>query len=113
MIGDMAQYYHILNYQEHSPVLISTLVTVLPPDSRIVRHFMHNRLSLDQTMLAVVIDCLQILVWQNTKNGHKGLKRPASFLKALTEDSKREEVEEFDSPDDYLAWREKKGFKNG
>lgn len=73
-------------------------------------HYGRARATVDQLYTAMVIDCLNILIWHNTKNGHKGRGKPKSLYKMLTEEEKKEELETFEEPDDYLKWRKCKGM---
>lgn len=118
LIGDMAQYYHILDYEEQPPHLIATLVTQLPSDSRLMMHYSKTPITLNQILMATMIDNLQTLVWQNTKNGHKGKNRPESLLDILLHknekkknDNGKENLMAFDGPEEYELWR--KGKING
>ena len=108
----MAQYYGILDYKAASPALIATLAATLPQDSRIMQKYLRCKLTLDQTLLALVVDSLMILIWQRTRNGRKGINRPESVYKKLIEEKGEEEFEAFDDPEDYLRWREQKGMSN-
>ena len=116
LIGDMAQYYHITDYEKEPPELIARLVTVLPAESRLMMHYSETSVTLDQILMASMIDHLQVLVWQNTKDGHKGRHKPKSLLdELLNKDKKRkdhhEELMAFDTPEAYELWR--KGKING
>ena len=110
----MAQYYHILDYKNQSPELIATLALQLPSDSRVMMHYSGRRITLNQTLMAIMIDNLHTLVWQNTKDGHKGRNRPESLLKKLLEKEKKqntnckENLEAFDTPEEYEKWRQSK-----
>jgi hypothetical protein len=110
LIGDLAEYYGILDYKVLPPATLASLVVVLRPESRIMMHYGKIRITLSQMLMAQMIDALNILIWQNTKNGHKGRKRPESLYKALTENNLKEELETFEEPEDYLRWREQKGM---
>jgi hypothetical protein len=118
LIGDLAQYYHILNYENQPPHLIATLVSQLPSESRLVMHYSNKTITLNQVLMATMIDNLQTLVWQNTKNGHKGQNRPEAMLDTLLHknekkknDNSKENLMAFDSPEEYELWR--RGKING
>ena len=56
-------------------------------------------------LLAIVADRLGVLIWQQTKDGHKGRNHPKSIFKDLTEEKKeKEELESFRSSEDFEAW---------
>lgn len=106
----MAQYYGVMDYRILTPPTAAVLAIGLPWESRIMRRFSKAKLTLDEMLMAVMVDSLQILIWQQTKNGRKGLKKPKSLYTALTEDGEKQELEVFEDPDDYLKWRESKGM---
>ena len=114
----MAQYYHILDYENQHPDLIATLVSQLPVDSRLMMHYSKVPITLNQILMANMIDNLQVLVWQNTKNGHKGRNKPQSLLDTLLNkdkkrksDNSKENLMAFDTPEAYELWR--RGKING
>ena len=106
LIGDLAQYYHILNYENQPPHLIATLVSQLPSESRLVMHYSNKTITLNQMLMATMIDNLQTL------------DRPESMLDTLLHknekkknDNSKENLMAFDSPEEYELWR--RGKING
>lgn len=83
LICDLAETYHILNYKELSPTLVATLSCGLSDDSRIKRKIANKRLTLEETLMAVMVDKLSQLLWTKTKDAQKGRNRPKSVLEAL------------------------------
>jgi len=61
-------------------------------------------------LLALIVDGVNMLVWQNTKDGHKGRNRPKSVYKLLTEppEEKKEQYTVFRSVDDFEKWHKEK-----
>lgn len=111
LISDLAEYYNIYDYKSMSPATIAALAANLRQDSRAIMYFSKQSVNTIYLYMAQMIDSLNILIWQNTKNGHKGIKRPKSLYTALTEEKeKKDELETFDDPEDYLRWRQKKGM---
>ena len=108
MICDLAETYHILNYKELPPDLVATLVIGLSPDSRVKRKLRGEKLTLVESLLAIIIDDLNLILWQRSKSK----KKPASFYEKLSEEEKpKEELMVFDSPEAYEEWRKSKGAK--
>lgn len=105
IICDLAETYHILNYQELPPDLVATLVIGLPDSSRIKRKYQNRKLTLDQELLAMILDSLHTYMW-----AVKILKkRPKSVYQLLTADQpEKDELQSFDSPEDYENWRKAK-----
>ena len=109
MIGDLAEYYGIFDYESLPLQTVATLVSVLRSESRVMMRLAGAKLTLNQTLLAFMVDNLQFISWSKTKNGQKGRKRPKSILKKLLgQDKKEEELEVFDSPEAYERWMNKK-----
>lgn len=111
VICDLAETYHILitDWQRLpegiTPSLLATLVIGLGNDSRVKRKLSNGKLSLEEMLLAVIADRLGVLVWQPTRDGHKGRNQPKSIYKALTEEKKKkDELTIFDSSDDFEEW---------
>lgn len=103
MICDLAQYYHILDYQQIKPNVLAALVMGLPNDSRIMLKIAKAKVSYKDGILALIFDMLQIIAF---KQGHKrGTQRPESLFKKLTTEEKKDELMSFDTPEEYEEWR--------
>lgn len=113
IICDLAETYHIYitDWLELpkgiTTSLVATLVLGLSDNSRTKRKLTNGKLSLEEMLLAVIADRLGVLVWQPTKDGHKGRNQPKSIYKALTEDKKKDELAVFENSDDFEAWYKK------
>lgn len=108
LICDLAETYKIYDYKSIPQSTVAVLAAGLPDDSRIKMRLSDRRVSTQQMLLAMIIDELNILAWQNSrKKGH----RPKSFFKAITTPEKeKDELMAFSDPEDYEKWiREKRG----
>lgn len=103
LICDMAETYHIYDYLALPVKTAATLAAGLSPDSRIKRYLIGQKQTSETILLAAIADALNTLVWFKTKDGQRGVNRPASILKELTED--KEEYAAFDSIEAYEAAR--------
>lgn len=105
VICDLAETYHITNYRELAPSLVATLCIGLPDFSRIKRRIAGIKIDLNQMLLALVVDGINTLIWQNTKDGMKGRNKPESIFKKLTDEQKpKDEYEKFDTVEDFEKW---------
>ena len=105
MICDFAETYHILNYKELSPGLVATLCVGLRDDSRVKMHIAGIKLTLEQTLLARIVDELTFQSWAKTKDGQKNRNRPKSVLKTILEEKKEDQHETFSTPEEFeKAW---------
>lgn len=106
MICDLAETYGIFNYQEMPPRLVASLVVGLRDNSRVKMKLAGTRLTMDQMLLALILDSINLLRWG--RNGKRGAK-PKSAYKLLTEDKKpKDELKAFRSPEEYEAWMKRK-----
>ena len=105
LVCDFAETYRIYDYTQLPPKQAAIFAAGLPADSRIKVELSGQKLKPDTMLLAGILDCLNIQIWMNTKDGHKNRNRPKSMLKELTEE--KEEYMEFDSIEAYEAARER------
>lgn len=86
------------------PTLVATLVLGLPEDSRIKMKISGQKITLEQALMAVIIDDLNMILWQRSKRR----KKPESLYKKLTEEKKKDELLSFSTPEQYEEWMKKK-----
>lgn len=104
MICDLAEFYNIYDLQAYPPAYVGTLVLGLPEDSRYKRAMAGTRIGLKETLLAFIVDGINLLIWQNTKNGEKGRNKPASLTNRLMFGMQAEENREFrtvETPEEF------------
>lgn len=110
LICDLAETYHIyITDWEHTPYSISYIATLangLSDDSRIKRKIGEKRLTLTEALLATLIDKINILVWQRTKDGIKGRNMPTSILQKLEgiEEKPKDDLNKFETEEDFEEW---------
>lgn len=110
MICDLAETYHVLNYQELSPVMVATLVLGLRDNSRVKMKISASRLTLGQALMTMILDDLNFLSWTKTKSAQKNKNRPKSIYKKLSgeDDKPKEELQVFATPEEYEAYMKQK-----
>lgn len=106
LICDFAETYHIYDYKSMPPKMAAILAAGLPNDSRIKRDFSGQKHTTEVLLLATIADALNTLVWFQTKDGQRGVNRPESIFKHITEE--QEEYEVFDSIEAYEAARKER-----
>ena len=63
------------------------------------------KITLEQTLLAFILDGINTLIWQRTKDGSKGKNRPESVYKKITSGNvKKEELRSFKTPEEFERW---------
>lgn len=80
--------------------MVAVLVTGLPDDSRIKKKIANRKLTIEQMMLAGLVDRVSLLLWQRTKDGVEGRNRPKSVLEAL-EGQSTQVYQHFDSIEEF------------
>lgn len=111
---DMAETYQVFIPDWYDPPFpmsfLADLAAGLNENSRIKRQISKQRLTLDQTLQAMIVDKLSILIWQNTKDGQKGRNVPKSLTIQLSglDEKKKDDYEVFDSIEDYERWYKEK-----
>ena len=107
IICDLAETYQIYDYETMPPLYIATLACGLGDGSRCISAINGNKHSLQTMLLAGISDKLALLVWFNSKDGHKNINRPESILDLLTETKKEEtkDIRSFGSAAEFEAAR--------
>lgn len=107
LICDLAEVYHIFNYEEHPPLLVGALCFGLSEDSRVKRFLSGTNITLNQMLLARIADELAFLSWLKTKDGAKNRNRPQSILQTLLNNNEPQEkqLKGYESVEDFTeAW---------
>ena len=114
MICDLAQTYHIFDWRELPPSMVATLVIGLPRNSRVKRKLSGIDLDLNEMLIAMAVDSLNILIWQNTRDGQKNRNHPKSIYKALMGLDKKDKKElmVFETIEAYEQWYQAKMRNN-
>jgi len=87
------------------PSLAATLCVGLPDSSRIKRRIAGIKITLTDMLLSLIVDGINTLIWQRTKDGMKGRNRPDSIFKKLTEEKQpKEDLETFDDVTSFEEW---------
>ena len=110
----MAETYGIIDYKEVKPSIVATLAVGLPESSRVKRKYSGINLTMDQMLLALLVDGINISIWQN--GGAKKSRKPISIFRKLTEKEKpKDELMSFRTPEEYETWmaRMRESWNNG
>ena len=104
VICDLAETYHIYDWRSLPLSLVATFCYGLGQNSRIKRKISNEEYTTEELLLMNIADCLSILVWQNTKDGQKGINRPKLFTEQLNK--KNDNTLTFDSVEDFELMRQ-------
>ena len=114
LICDLAETYGIYDYKAMKPSLIATLTVGLPESSRVMRKYSGVSLTMDQMLLALIVDSVSNLMYGLSRK--KGKKPPSITEQLLNRDKKqKDELMSFRTPEDYERWmaRKKEKWQNG
>ena len=88
---------------------MATLTIGLPDSSRVKMKLSGQKLTLEQSLLALILDDFNLLLWSRQKR--KG-SRPKSIFKDLTEEKKpKDELMSFATPEEFNEWLKRKREK--
>ena len=96
----MAEYYHILNYEELSPVYIAVLLSGLRNESRVQMARSGQKANIEQILLATIADEISGLLWRGQND------RPESLLALLIKDKPKNDKKcmSFNKPENFIDW---------
>lgn len=106
---DMAETYGVFDLYALPVRLLATLACGLREDSRIMKKMSGLNHDTKTLIMAKILDMVNILAWQNTKNGIEGKNMPESIYDFLLnperESENKEEYRTFETPEDFMeAW---------
>lgn len=104
---DFAETYHIIEWRALPVGTAAVLAFGLSEESRIKKAIAKVKISTDTTLRAIAVDCLRLMLWQNSRDGAKGVNRPESILDQLVgrNKQKNDELITFDTPEDFERLR--------
>ena len=106
LICDLAETYQIYDYRQLPANLVAVFSVGLRENSRIRMSLSDEKLTIEQTMLAGLLDRLSILLWSKTRDGQKGINQPKSIIESVNEKPK-EKITSFDSGEDFMELRKR------
>lgn len=108
LICDLMETYHIANMDDYPANFVATLAVGLRDDSRIKMRLKDSKLTLEQGLLALILDALRINNWMHTKDAQKKRNMPKSLYRQLLgmdePGEKKYDLRHFDSVEEYEAW---------
>lgn len=110
LICDLAETYQIYDYRRLPLKMVAVFSFGLREDSRIKMKMNDIGVPFETLLLAGIQDKLNVLIWQQTKDGMNGRNYPASMLALLTKSqqkSKTSDLVGFESSEEFLREREK------
>ena len=107
LVCDLAETYQIYDYKQLPLTQVAVFAYGLRDDSRIKQIMSDQIVPLETTLLASIVDRLSLSLWLQTKDGQKGVNRPASIADQLIKRDKSENDEK-----DYLVFESGEDFEN-
>ena len=107
MACDLAETYHILDMQAVPVRTLARLVFGLEDSSRTVRKLSGSTLTMEQVLMAQILDYVAFIAWTHTEDSRKGRHRPSSVLAKLLGMEKDQKADRFATPEDFMRARAK------
>ena len=103
LICDFAEYYHVYDLGLLPVQTVATLACGLREESRIKQKINGTNVPVNTMLLAHAVDRLGLLIWQKTKDGHRGRNKPESIAEMMMNTGKRKitRVDAFDTPEEF------------
>lgn len=101
LICDMAETYHVYDLRILPLRTLAVLAMGLGPDSRTMRRLSGSKATMTETLLAVIADGINTLVWFKTKDGQKGRNRPRRLLDYVTGKAQEKMAVGFNSVNEF------------
>ena len=103
LICDFAEYYHVYDLGLLPVQTVATLACGLREESRIKQKINGTNVPVNTMLLAHAVDRLGLLIWQKTKDGHRGRNKPESVAEMMMNTGKRKitRVDAFDTPEEF------------
>ena len=105
LMCDMAEVYHIFDYRGMPAFFVAELVAGLSTDSRVKMAISGQQIDKETALLACILDGINTLVWQNTKDAQKGRNKPQSVYLAMTQTKEKDTLRGFRTSAEFEAYR--------
>ena len=112
---DLADTYQIYNMKAYPVSFIATLAVGLKDSSRIKMKMANQKLTLEESLLAITFDKINALYWSFTEDGMKNRNRPQSvydYLAGIHQNNDHNTVQGFNTPEEFETKR-REIMKNG
>lgn len=103
MICDLAQTYHVYDFRALPLRTAAALASGLPITSRVMSKQTGLKVPVDIYLLSEAVDLLKVIRWMLSEDGSRGTNVPELSSPKLIE--KEDDLEYFDSPEDFEAFR--------
>ncbi len=101
-ICDLAETYHIYDYESFQVKYIAILLSGLRDGSRTTMKLSEQKMSFDTMIKVQTLDVLRLIWWSKTKDGHENTNRPKMLMDIINGIEQKEKIKSFDSGEDLL-----------
>ena len=103
MICDLAEIYHVYDYESLPVKLVATFVSGLRDTSRVYKQKNGLKVSsFEEWLLINIFDDLNWLCWTKTKGAKKGRGKPLTFMERLNKQMEKDQLTSFSSGEAFL-----------
>lgn len=107
LICDLAETYGVYDMDALPVATLAALAAGLREDSRIMMKLSGQLLTTTQTLLAGILDGINLLCWLNSEDGRRGRNRPVSVTDRLQGKKEEQNIMQFKSGEDFERERER------
>lgn len=106
LLCDLAETYHIYDYEQLSLDKVAVFSIGLRDNSRIKMKMSGQNVSFETTLLAGITDKLSVIIWSKTKDAQNGANRPKLILNELNKTNQSDDKEMvFNSGEEFDKYR--------
>lgn len=86
--------------------MVATLLIGLRDDSRVKMHIANAKITIEQTIMAIMADALRFIAWSKTTEAKHGRYKEKSILKTLNGEyaKEKDDLMSFETIEDYLDY---------
>ena len=85
VVCDLAETYHIFDFEEIKGRRLATLVCGLRPSSRLIMKLSGQKYPMNECLQAMTVDVLNMLLWTKSKDAQSGRNKPQLIINGFLE----------------------------
>lgn len=106
LVCDLAETYHIYDYKSLPCKKVGIFACGLRNDSRIMMRISGSSITIEQMMLASIVDNTRMNAWLQSSDAVSGSNKPSSLLAKLLNEEKEDDIVAFVSGQEFDdEWR--------
>lgn len=103
MLCDLAETYNVYDFRALPVQTVAIFAAGLPDNARIKRKISKTPLSITDTLLGAILDCVNLLLWTKTEDAQHNRNRPRSVMDAIRDQGSQKTG--YSTPEEFEAAR--------